>query len=212
MDYNGESAIPFVDLLFNLLCCFVILFTVSFVLISVEKKKQNIDMKAVYLITVTWPDESEDDVDTYVEDPIGNLVAFMRREQGLMHLDRDDLGYSNDTVKTAFGAVEFKGNREIVTLRGTLPGEYVVNVHMYAMRGEQHETPVSVTLTKINPFSIIAHKTVTLVEDSDEKTAFRFNLDKDGNVENIDDLEKILANRSSSDEGHTDDFLDEEGS
>ena len=77
-----------------------------------------------------------------------------------MHLDRDDLGYSNDIIKTPFGPVEFKGNREIVTLRGTFPGEYVVNVHMFSYRGnDNHETPVQITLTQIEPFSIITKST-----------------------------------------------------
>ena len=49
-----------------------------------------------FLITVFWPDNLEDDVDIYVEDPAGNLVWFKSREPGLMHLDRDDLGKRND--------------------------------------------------------------------------------------------------------------------
>ena len=59
----------------------------------------------------------DDDVDTYVEDPSGNLVAFMRREEGLMHLDRDDLGKRNDSVLPDYGVVEYTENRELVTLR-----------------------------------------------------------------------------------------------
>lgn len=188
-----SSNLPFLDMLFNTLLCFVGLFALASMLISAEKLKKNIDMKAVYLITVTWPDENTDDVDTYVEDPMGKLVFFRRREQGLMHLDRDDLGYENDHIETQFGRIEFKGNREIVTLRGIIPGEYTVNVHMFAYRkNDGHETPVMVNLTRIEPFSIVTQKEVILCKDGDEETAFRFTLDKDGNVTNITNLEISL--------------------
>ena len=204
MDRNYSTTLPFLDLLFNTLLCFAGLFAIAFLLIATEKSKKNIDMKAVYLITVSWPDENTDDVDTYVEDPLGKLVFYQRREQGLMHLDRDDLGHMNDRINTPFGLIEFKGNREIVTLRGTFAGEYIVNVHMYAYRNRDgHETPVKITLTRIEPFSIIAFKEVILFRNGDEKTAFRFTLDKEGNVTHLeDDIGISLIEQHMDQEGH----------
>jgi len=130
MKRNYHTNMAFLDLLFNTLLCFAALFVLSFILINPSKKENNIKAKADFMITVTWNKDLDDDVDTYVEDPVGNLVAFMRREEGLMHLDRDDLGHRNDTINTPNGPIEYKENREIVTLRGFVPGEYVVNVHM----------------------------------------------------------------------------------
>ena len=39
-----------------------------------------------------------------------------------MHLDRDDTGLSFDTISTSFGIVEYKENREMVSIRGYVPG------------------------------------------------------------------------------------------
>ena len=117
-----HTNMAFLDLLFNTLLCFAAMFSLAFVMINPSKKNKTVDAKAEFLITVTWPSDIDDDVDTYVEDPNGNLVAFNRREQGLMHLDRDDVGFSYDRLQTPFGIVEYKQNREMVSLRGIVPG------------------------------------------------------------------------------------------
>ena len=190
MKRNYHTNLSFLDLLFNTLLCFAALFALSFVLINPSKKKNNVRMKAEFMITTTWPRDLDDDVDMYVEDPQGNLVAFMRREEGLMHLDRDDLGHRNDSIDTEWGVIEFKDNREIVTIRGTVPGEYVVNVHMYMKRSAVVEVPVTIQLDKINPYSTVTIKEVILRISGDEGTAFRFTLNKDGDVIDINQLKK----------------------
>lgn len=161
---------------------------------KIEKEKK-VESKAEFLITITWPEESSNDVDTYVEDPLGNLVFFRSREKGLLHLDRDDLGTRNDTIILPDGTrYEVKENREIVTIRGIIPGEYTVNVHMYLRQDDNKDTPVTIRLEKINPsMKIITIKEVILKENGDEKTAFRFKLDKEGDVISINDLQKDLA-------------------
>ena len=74
-----------------------------------------------------------------------------------------------------------------------MPGEYVVNVHMYTKRDERLETPVTVQLDQINPFQIVVRKKVVLLERGDEKTAFRFIVDNDNEVVSINDLPKSLT-------------------
>ena len=198
MKRNYHTNLSFLDLLFNTLLCFAALFVLSFVLINPSKKEHNAKTKAEFMITVTWPEGLDDDVDMYVEDSQGNLVAFMRREEGLMHLDRDDLGRSNDIVNTPFGPIEHKDNREIVTIRGIIAGEYVVNVHMYTKRSEATEVPVTIQLDKINPFSTITLKEVVLRITGDEETAFRFVLDNDGKVTDVNTLKKSLIQKRRS--------------
>ena len=195
MKRNYHTDLAFLDLLFNTLLCFAALFALSFILVNPSKQNKNVEAKADFIITVTWPADMDDDVDTYVEDPAGNLVAFMRREQGLMHLDRDDVGFRSDRIETAAGIVEFKENREIVTLRGTLAGEYVVNVHMYTKRSGEGPTPVAIRLEKLTPFKIAAVRELTLMANSDEKTAFRFVLNDKGEVVDVTHLEKSLASK-----------------
>ena len=197
MKRNYHSNTAFLDFLFNTLLCFAALFSLAFVMINPSKKNKTVDAKAEFLITVTWPSDIDDDVDTYVEDPNGNLVAFNRREQGLMHLDRDDVGFSSDRLQTPFGIVEYKQNREMVSLRGIVPGEYVVNVHMYTKRSEEEkETPVTILLEKINPYRVVTGSNVILKQKGDEKTAFRFVLNDEGEVTNINKLEKSLTSKN----------------
>ena len=195
MKRNYHTNLAFLDLLFNTLLCFAALFSLAFILINPSQKNKTVDAKAEFIITVIWPSEMDDDVDTYVEDPEGNLIAFNRREQGLMHLDRDDTGLSFDTISTSFGLVEYKENREMVTIRGYVPGEYVVNVHMYTKR-EDAETPVTIILEKINPYKVVTGRNVVLKLRGDEKTAFRFTVDDEGKVIQTNQLEKGLAKRN----------------
>lgn len=195
MKRNYHTNLAFLDLLFNTLLCFAALFSLAFILINPSKKNKTVDAKAEFIITVIWPSDMDDDVDTYVEDPEGNLIAFNRREQGLMHLDRDDTGLSFDTISTSFGLVEYKENREMVSIRGYIPGEYVVNVHMYTKR-EDKETPVTIILEKINPYKVVTGRNVVLKLKGDEKTAFRFTVNDEGKVIQTNQLEKGLAKRN----------------
>jgi hypothetical protein len=190
-----ESPTAFFDLLFNILCCFVVLFSLAFILMSEENKAENkVESTAEFLITVTWPDKCGDDVDTYVEDPLGNLVSFSRREEGLMHLDRDDLGNNNDVIKAEDGTTyQVDENKEVVTVRGIIPGEYVATAHMYFKRTDT-DTPVNIKLEKINPrLSVVTMEEVVLQNHKDEKTAFRFTIDEEGIVTDTNRLEKRLA-------------------
>jgi hypothetical protein len=187
-----HTNVAFLDLLFNTLLCFAALFTLSFVMINPSRQTANIESKAEFIITVTWPQEQDNDVDVYVEDPEGHLVSFSRREDGLMHLDRDDLGHRNDTIQTPSGPITYNENREIVSIRGILPGEYVVNVHMYHMNSEE-SCLVTLQLDKINPYKTTALKEVTLTVKAEEKTAFRFTVNQNGDVIDVNELPKNLA-------------------
>jgi len=88
-----------------MLLAFTALFVLAFSMVNENKdrSKSNVEVKAEYIITMIWPDDMDNDIDIYVEDPLGNLCFFRRREEGLMHLDRDDLGFKNDTVETPSG-------------------------------------------------------------------------------------------------------------
>ena len=192
MQRRYHTNLPFLDLLFNVLIGFVFLFIVSFLLINPIAKRADIEVKAEFLITVFWPDNLEDDVDIYVEDPVGNLVWFKSREPGLMHLDRDDLGKRNDEVVTAAGTILFPENREIVTLRGIVPGEYVVNVHCY-FKVAVDPVPVTIQIDKINPYSVVLRETVDLANKGEEITVTRFSVNSKGEVTNINKLPKKLV-------------------
>lgn len=186
---NYGSQTSFLDLLFNSLLAFVAFFILSLLLINEEsEKKTSIENKVEFLITVTWSFEQDNDVDTYVVDPIDHIVSFNRREDGLMHLDRDDLGSSNDMLILPDGSkFEYRENREVVSIRGVIPGEYIVNIHMFAKKTDTKTNPVNVRIEKMNPYKLVASKTVSLENLGDEKTVYRFKMDKDGDIVSLSD-------------------------
>ncbi len=184
---------PFTDLLFNALLGFTFLFLIAIMFMNPVAKKGIIDPKAEYIITVAWPDNSPDDVDTWVEDPNGNLIWFRNREAGLVHLDRDDRGQVNDTINVNGEEIQNPLNQEVITIRGVVPGEYIVNVHYYATE-TQLPLPVTVKVSKVNPALEIVYYGDTLLEKKgDEKTAVRFVIDKSGKVSQISHISKSLV-------------------
>ena len=66
---EGEDA--FTDLLFNALLGFAFMFVTAFSLISEPSEGGKITPNAEILITIRWPDDHPDDVDTIVEDQEG---------------------------------------------------------------------------------------------------------------------------------------------
>jgi len=195
--YHATQA--FLDMLFLLLAGFTCLFIISFIMMKQEQsKKKNIEAKAEFIITVTWDKEVNDDVDLHVEDPNGGVVYFQRRTDGMMVLERDDLGHRNDRIRLPDGSwVKYEENREMVTIRGIVQGEWIINVHMYH-KESQLATPVNIRLEKINPTSTTVFiKDVTLEKNGDEETAFRFTLDADGQVTDINELEKSVRDFGS---------------
>lgn len=184
---------PFTDLLFNALLGFTFLFLVAIMFMNPEAKSGIIDPKAEYILTVTWPDFSPDDIDVWVEDPDGRLIWFRNPQAGLIHLDRDDRGMLNDTITIEDRVVENPLNQEVITIRGVVKGEYVVNLHYYATETGK-PVPVNVTLSKVNPaLEIVYYSTVILDRKGDEKTALRFRIGADGKISDINLLPKKLV-------------------
>ncbi len=184
---------PFTDLLFNILLGFILLFFIAILFLNPAEDTGKIDIEAEYVITVTWPDNNPDDIDTWIQDPEGHITWFRNRSTGLVHLDRDDRGMLNDTLVVSGKTIENPLNQEVAAMRGLLPGEYIVNVHYY--ESETNESvPVSVKVARVNPVYTIAYYGVTtLAQKGEEKTAVRFTLNSDGSVSNVNQLPKKLV-------------------
>jgi paraquat-inducible protein B len=180
---RDEAFDPFSVVLFKALQVLAFLFFIALLIVAPKAKEGKVDSKAEFLITVDWPDNHPDDIDTFVQDPLGNVAWFRRREAGFMVLDRDDRGGINDFVMVNGTKVRTATRQELVSIRGIVAGEYTVNVyHFTALTGEA--VPVTVTVQKLNPIAkIIAKETVELEKGStEERTAVRFTLDAKGEV------------------------------
>ena len=190
---NRYQSDPFTDLLFNALLGFTFLFLVAIMFMNPEAKSGIIDPKAEYILTVTWEDNSPDDIDVWVEDPDGRVIWFRNPEAGLLHLDRDDRGLINDTIVVNGEELQNPLNQEVVTIRGVVKGEYIVNLHYYATETDE-PIDVQVRLAKVNPtLEIVYYDTISLEKIGDEKTAFRFRINIDGKISNINFLPKQLV-------------------
>ncbi|MEJ2760980.1 MAG: hypothetical protein P8126_05430 [Gammaproteobacteria bacterium] len=184
---------PFTDLLFNALLGFTFLFLVAIMFMNPQAKTGIINPKAEYILTITWPDNTNDDIDVWVEDPAGQKIWYRNPEAGLINLDRDDRGMLNDTIIIDRKKVANPLNQEVVTIRGIVKGEYIVNLHYYAS-GTKKPVPVNVRLAKVNPvLKVVYYGTVTLEKQGVEKTAFRFTIDSNGDVTDINHLPKKLV-------------------
>lgn len=177
-----HSNLAFNDLLFNIMLGFVVLFIIAFLLINPPTKKDDIPMKAEWLIIVEWPPELMDDVDVWVKAPNGDLVGFKNKETGLLHLDRDDLGISSDMIRVAGELVPNKINREVVTIRGIVPGEYYISLHMYSKKTEEL-VPVSVSIMDVNPFKEVYNITKEMSFRGEQIALPGFVINEDGDLE-----------------------------
>mgnify|MGYP006243826421 CR=1 FL=1 len=139
-----------------------------------------------------------------MRDPLGNYVGFKSKDVGLMSLSRDDLGTSNDTVYDPKGKpIVVYRNEEMVTIRGMIPGEYIVNVHWYNRKiaveqmGEQNyiPLPIQVQVEKINPYNVVYAREVNLDRKGTETTVVRFTVNEDGSVGNFNTLNYGIVGR-----------------
>lgn len=184
---------PFTDLLFNTLIGFLLLFFVAILFLNPDEKRADVELDAEYVITVTWPDNSPDDIDTWVEDPQGRVTWFRNRNQGLVHLDRDDRGMLNDTIRVGGETIVNPLNQEVIALRGLVPGEYTINVHYFESETKK-PVDVQVRVARVNPvYEIVYYGSLTLEKRGAEKTAVRFTLRSNGNVSNVNKLQKSLV-------------------
>ena len=184
-----KTSIGFIDLLFNIILGFAFLFIIAFLLIKPEAKKEDFNRRAEFVVVMEWDNDASGDIDLYVEDPTGKQVSFRYHNHNFMHLDKDDLGAMNDTVVNADGSTTTIAiNREVVTIRGIIKGEYTVNGHYYSLRTYDKIKPkkpvitVRVELHKVNPYSIMWVGEKTFNRRGQEETFLRFRLDKDGKV------------------------------
>jgi len=195
-----KSTIGFTDLLFNILVGFAFLFIIAFLLIKPEAKKKDFDRNAEFVIIMEWDKEAKGDIDLYVEDPLLAKCSFRQTVANFMHLDKDDLGSVNDTVVNADGTTStVQINREVITIRGIIAGEYIINAHYYSERDysnidkriemgtsarkkKSKEVTVKIELHKVKPYTILWAGEKNFRGKGQEETFVRFRLDKDGEV------------------------------
>jgi hypothetical protein len=172
------------------------LVAILFLLKTEEKKTKARPPNVIYEVVLTWDGNSEDDLDIYVQSASGHVVSFNNREGGqgsLISLDHDALGKRrNNSLQEGQEGSVVAFNEEIVSFRGVLEGENIVTIHVYSKRDD---TPTKgiIKLIKIKPFKEVVVKERVFSTTGEEKTAFRFKTDKNGNVIEINELPARLV-------------------
>ena len=192
--YSFRTGPVFRDMLYLLSLSFAVLLIYALIQIHPPAKKSEIERKAEFLIILEWDERSAADIDLWVMDPQENIVWFQQKTGGFLHLDKDDLGHRNDKIIIDGKEKIIYLNREVVTIRGIVPGEYITNVHAYR---KFKNTPVNgyVRLLKLNPYIEYATEYFILKDVGDEVTVFRFEVNKDGYVSDINqDHHKFITN------------------
>jgi hypothetical protein len=187
-----ESFDPLGVMLFKALQVIAFLFFIALLMVSPDSNGGKIDSKAEFIITMDWPDNHPDDLDLFVQDPVGNIAWYRQREAGFLTLDRDDRGGANDFIVVNGKKIPSPVREEIVTVRGIVAGEYTVNVsHFRATTGQP--VPVNVKVQKLNPTAQVIFDNKLMVDHAgDEKTALRFWLDAEGKVIDVQQRQKSL--------------------
>ncbi|MFC1703103.1 hypothetical protein ACFLZO_01415, partial [Patescibacteria group bacterium] len=72
--HRMEHRVVFLDLIMNALLCFTALFIVAYVQIRPESEAEPvIKTEGQFAVILEWPDDSEDDIDLYVRNPLGTV-------------------------------------------------------------------------------------------------------------------------------------------
>ena len=183
---------PFAVMLFKALQVIAFLFFIALLAIKTKDDEGKVDPRLELLITVSWPDKHPDDIDMFVQDPLGNMVWYRRREAGFMVLDRDDRGGANDFILVNGRKVLSPIRQETVSIRGIVAGEYTVNVYHFVAMGRE-PVPVSVKVEKLNPtVQVIYYDTILLERAGVERTAVRFSINDSGAIVDVNSHEKSL--------------------
>jgi len=187
------SNLSFNDVLFNALLGFVVLFVLALLLINPITKKSDIPAKAEILIILEWADEASDDIDIWVQGPMGAPISFQNKHSGNMHLDRDDLGRTSDFMYVDGERIQINLNREVVSMRGVAPGDYYINIHVYNKRGNSEPTKYTITLLDVNPYREVYVMQGELTARGEIVRLPGFTLDKEGEVTDVWSSDKIVV-------------------
>lgn len=184
-------SLAFQDMLMAMIAVYAFLFLVAYALIRPAEAKAGVEMKAEYLLTMEWPEGSRDDIDLHLLLPGEKMVNFRTREVEHALLDHDDLG-TNGVFRDASGQlVRLPEHKEMITLRAVVPGTYVANVDVYRTgepapdaAGAGLPFAAKVRLIRLNPrVQELVVADVPLSRIGEQKTAFQFTIDPEGNVD-----------------------------
>lgn len=171
------AATVFRDVIFLALAGFIVIVLALLAHLNPPGKQDEAEAPPPGQLTVEarWPDEVNADVDLWVQAPGDMPVGYSNKGGKIFNLLRDDLGRHMDLMEINF---------ETSYTRGLPAGEYTVNLHLYRNPSASYPVPVSVRVSakpdpKVAAKELLFSK-VELRREGEEKTVFRFQIDKKG--------------------------------
>ena len=184
---KNSIGLSYVDYLTFMVACLSVLFCLAFIKMAKIINDANMKEKAEFIVEIDWDEGSNNDVDLWMLDPANNILNFKNRQVGLMSLDHDNQGTTSERVTLQDGTtkqVEYR--REVGTIRGIIPGKYTINIQMYSYREPLKPSPVKISIKKLNPYSEVMTKVITLDQQNQEETVVNMILDNNGKVVSLD--------------------------
>jgi hypothetical protein len=185
----------------------MLLVIVAILIVSVSSKKavEGIHVEAQYLVTIEWDKMLDDDLDLWAIGPPdpSKPCFYQNLEAGALSLDRDSRGYLDDKL-TVDGKTVYLTHKEVITLRGVVPGRYEFGIHLYKARdpaGARRRDPrnlginVHVEVVKLNPkLTTIARKDFVLDFEGDSVNVWAMDVAPDGSYVELDpSVESIVS-------------------
>lgn len=188
---NSDTDTVYKDAFTLILLGIVVLFIIVLAHVNPVGDENNaeIDQPGNLSIDLTWPLQQNTDLDLWILPPDGNVVGYSNKDTPMFNLLRDDLGGDPNNIHNTM-------NYEIAFARAVIPGEYVVNVHVY---NSYSELPVTATVTvklripgSDNKVDTFLTKEIILTAKGEELTVFRFTVNEDGliDLDTVTDLPK----------------------
>lgn len=178
----------------------MLLVIVAILIVSVAPKKasEGVKVQAEYLVTAEWDKMLDVDLDLWGTGPPDPTKPcfYENVEVGALSLDRDSRGFLDDRISGPDGHLLYLPHKEVMTLRGIIPGRYDYAVHAYKVRpSDDHSKPdphalgivVHIEVVKINPkVTTIFRGDFTLDAEGAAMNVWSMNVLPDGNFVAVD--------------------------
>lgn len=180
--YDDDINTIFKDAIMLILMGILVIFIIVLIHINPTGKNdaKSIEQPGRMSIELHWADDLDVDVDLWVKhETEPNAVGYSNKDSKTLNLVRDDLGLVYETAPI---------NYENIFARSLIPGEYIINVHLYNLK--KASLPFDVTVyvridmgdlsTTTNKITRTISKTIEINTIGQETTAVRFVIDDKG--------------------------------
>jgi hypothetical protein len=150
--------------------------------------------KAEFLITLSWDDKRDVDLDLWLQMD-DCVIYYHNRECPNIALDRDSLGFASNRKQFPDGSYAVSSNREVIAIRSIMPGDYIAAVSYFAGRDTNGTAyrplkpdaisaiDATVEVEKVNPVVTevgVANLHFTRMKET--RNVLAFHVDADGQV------------------------------